>query len=105
MIIELLDKFIKEKGLAIRYIPEKIRSAYDVNDHTLKSIPNGEVQYLPEYKREMLVVYTVPKHAGELLVTQCKHTMKNVDFSQGMYFKDLGEMYKYYSVQIENEVK
>lgn len=97
MIVKLVDKFIKEKGLIIRPIPEKVRSAYDVNEHNIKKFPQAERQFLPEYKREMLVFYTVPEHAGELLVVQCNNTMNNVSFNNGMYFKDLGEVYRYYS--------
>lgn len=104
MIVELLDKFIKEKGLIIRPIPEKVRSVYEASESNINKY-NGEIKYLDKYKRNMLVVYEVPKHAGELLVVQCNHTNKEINYSGGMYFKDLGEMYRYYSVQIDEEVK
>ena len=61
----------------------------------IERLPHNK--FLPEYKREMLVFYTVPEHAGELLVVQCNNTMNNVSFNNGMYFKDLGEVYRYYS--------
>lgn len=103
MIVELIDKFIKEKSLVIRPIPEKVKSVYEASESNIARY-NGEVKYLEKYKRNMLVVYEVPAHAGELLVVQCKHNSKDIDFSGGMYFKDLGEMYRYYSVILDNEV-
>ena len=94
---EMFEKFVRDNNLVIRAIPEKVRGTYDVNEHNLKKFPQGEVKYLPEYKREMIVVFTVPAHAGEILVTRCKHTMGNVEFSGGVYFKSFDEIYEYYS--------
>ena len=103
MIVELVDKFIKEKNLVIRPIPEHVRSVYEASESNIARY-NGEVKYLEKYKRNMLVVYEVPAHAGELLVVQCKHTNKEIDYSGGMYFKNLGEMYRYYSKILDEEV-
>ena len=104
MTIEMFEKFVRENNLVIRAIPEMVRGAYDVNDNNLKKYSHGEVKYLPEYKREMIVVYTVPAHAGEFLVTRCTNAMCNADFSGGVYFKSFDEIYEYYSVvKGENE--
>lgn len=44
MIVELVDKFIKEKNLVIRPIPEQVRSVYEASESNIARY-NGEVKY------------------------------------------------------------
>ncbi len=55
-----------ENAITIKAIPEKVVSIFEKSH--LDKYPNGRIQYLDKYKREMLVVETVPKNAGKFVI-------------------------------------
>lgn len=92
-----LEKLMIEKGVTIRTIPYKIKGVYDVC-HYAKFVnkPNvcsAQCVYLPEYKREMLVVYELvnEKYAGKFLVECTCGTGSSVHFSAKKYYNTLEE--------------
>lgn len=86
-IYSLSDIFI-ENGIVLRAIPHRIREIYDTR-HADK-FPNGEIRFLEEYKRDMLVVERVPKCAGKFLIECARHTDNMVRFS-GRFFDSIDD--------------
>lgn len=85
-----LELLMIKYGLVIRAIPNKIRNVVELC-HSVQ-YPDGQVQYLEEYKRKMWVSYSVPEHAGEFIVTQARHTRSTVTWSRPRYFKSISEI-------------
>lgn len=78
MTIQELEKIMQEHGAVIRAIPLKIREILEASYE--KAYPDGQVMYLDEYKREMLVREYVPKHAGEFCIEAVKSATTTVIF-------------------------
>lgn len=83
---ELNDIFIN-KGIVLRAIPRKVKGIYE-KSHA-HDFPDGKIQYLDEFRREMLVLEYVPEHAGEFLIEFAKNTDSIVRFSEKKYFVSL----------------
>lgn len=66
MDLKTLEAIMVENGLIIRAIPKKIRHAFE-KEH-FEDYPDGEIKYLDEFKREMLVVERTPKNAGKFVI-------------------------------------
>lgn len=66
MTIQELEQIMVENAVTIKAIPEKVVSIFEKSH--LNEYPNGCIQYLEQYKREMLVVETVPKNAGKFVI-------------------------------------
>ena len=97
MTIEMFEKFVRDNNLVIRTIPKRVKSAFDPTPENVRKYPQGVIKHMSKYGRNMLVVSSVPNHAGEFLVVRATDTMCNVDFSGGVYFKSFNEIYEYYS--------
>lgn len=88
-----LEKIMKEKGLVIRAIPEKIRCVYDASN--LDKHPNGIIEYIPQFKREMCVVWQIPKHAGQFMIESINHEFATVEFKNKKYFNSIADAINY----------
>lgn len=93
MDLNSLAPLMVKHGAVIRAIPESIREVFEkrhINDY-----PNGEVKYLPEYKREMIVTYKHPTLGGKFALTFAKHTNNDVAFAKWLFFDSLEEVAGY----------
>lgn len=90
--LEILETLMKKHGAVIRAIPEEVTHIFEKRhaDHY-----DGEIRYLDEFKREMLIVKETPKHAGEFLVLPCCETSNIVDFKNAQYFKSITDAAEY----------
>ena len=70
-----------------------------------KDYPNGSILYLDEYKREMLVVPMVPKHAGQFVVETNCGTSSMTTFQGRAFFKTLEEIVDYLENMENKKVK
>ncbi len=66
MTVKELEQLMIDNALIIRAVPKKVVQVFEKSH--LKDFPNGKIQYIEKYKREMLVVETVPKNAGKFLI-------------------------------------
>lgn len=66
MTVKELETAMKEHGAVIRTIPVRQRSIFEVE--WKDRYPHGTITYLEGYDREMLVVESVPEHAGKFLI-------------------------------------
>lgn len=66
MTIQELEQIMIENAVTIKAIPKKVISVFEKSH--LVEYPNGRIQYLEAYKREMLVVETIPKNAGKFVI-------------------------------------
>lgn len=65
MNLKELETIMISYGIALRAIPREITEIYEQN-HSNK-YTNGEIRYLADFKREMLIVRRVPKNAGKFI--------------------------------------
>lgn len=93
MDLKKLTQLMVKHGAVIRAIPESIRSV--VEKRHAAQYPNAEVKFLPEYKREMLVSYKRPAHAGKFALTFAKHTSNDLVFTKWRFFNSLEEVAEY----------
>lgn len=89
MNIKELETIMAKYGVAIRAIPEMARDVFDVR-HKDK-YPDGRVQFLPEYKRDMLVVERRPEHGGQFIMEHGLKTMSGVSFKGKKYYASIEE--------------
>jgi len=89
MDIQLLEEIMITHGIVLRAIPRKVRGVYDKRH--LDKYPNGIITYLEEYKRDMLVVETIPQNAGKFIFESVKSTRSTVSFSGKKYFDSIEE--------------
>ena len=89
MDIRELEKVMISHGVVLRAIPEKVRGIYEKRH--IDTYPNGVIKYLDDYKREMLVVETIPKNAGKFILECVPHTSSMVKFSGKKYFDSIEE--------------
>lgn len=85
MDIKELEDVMALYGVVLRAIPKvPIRGVYEKRH--IDIYPTGRIEYLPEYKREMLVVETMSKQAGKFLYEFSRGTTSGVNFSGKKYF-------------------
>ena len=89
MDIKELEKIMVEHGLVIRVIPQKVRSILE-KQHVDK-FPDGKIEYLEKYKREMLVVEETPKNAGKFVIECVKHNYADVHFAGKNFYGSIEE--------------
>lgn len=92
--LETLGKLMVEHNLAIRAVPLVVRGIFDVR-HKDK-YPDGVIQYLPDFKREMLVTERTPKHAGMFVVEKARGTASAVHFGGKKFYQSLEDIVKEY---------
>lgn len=92
MDIKELEQIMIKNGIVLRAIPDKVVMVCE-KEH-IDTFPNGEIQYLDEYKREMLVMETVPDHAGKFLIESDKNTCRNIRFGSEKYYNSIEEALK-----------
>lgn len=84
MEIKELEDIMILNSVVLRAIPTTMRGVYETRH--IDEFPDGTIEYLEEYKREMLVVHTVPKNAGKFLIECVKNTRSSVNFEGKKYF-------------------
>lgn len=87
MDIKDIERVLVTYGVAIRAIPARERKVLEA--YHAKDFPNGRVEYLPAYKREMLVVERVPEHAGKFTFEVVGNTVSTVTFSGNRYYDSI----------------
>ena len=88
-----LEKIMKEKGLVIRAIPNEIKCIYD--SYHISEFPEGKLEYIPQFNREMCVVMQKPKNAGKFMIESIRHTYADVKFVNEMYFDTIQDAINY----------
>lgn len=83
MTIEELERIMVEHGATIRAIPKVIVGVYDKRH--IDKYPDGRIEYLDSFKREMLITESVPKNAGKFLLKSKCGTMSMVQFEGKFY--------------------
>ena len=93
MTLDELGAIMAKEGLVIRAIPETVTSVFDANEKNKALYPDGVVQFLPEYNREMLVVKRTPGCAGKFIFVRCNSTRTRVFFpSQSTMYDSLSDV-------------
>ena len=83
MTLQELEQVMIEYGIAIKAIPNKMKSVYEKSH--INEYPNGYIKYLEEYKREMLIVEYEPKNAGKFVIVDNTGTSSSVWFVNDFY--------------------
>lgn len=88
--IEQLEKIMITRGAVIRAIPMEVT-------HVLEKChadryPHGEILYLEEYKREMLLVREIPDHARKFMLQEERNTGSTVKFHTPAFFGSIAEI-------------
>lgn len=83
MDIEELEKIMREHGAVLRAIPYKTHEVYELYNRDV--LPDGRIEYLEQYGREMLVVERVPENAGNFLIESAKSTIGTITFHNRPY--------------------
>lgn len=79
-----MQEIMTTYGLVIRTVPNQVTSILD--ERHKNKFPDGKIKYLEQYGREMLIVKTIPEHAGKFLIESVNDTGRIVRFSPGKYF-------------------
>lgn len=87
MDIKELEEIMVSHGVVLRAIPKKTRSIYE--RYHIDKYPRGTIQYLEEFKREMLVFESIPENAGKFIFECEKNTSATVHFSGKKYFDSI----------------
>lgn len=103
-----LQEAMLQNDLCIRPVPRTCRHIFEVNNAPDAPLPgqlrgqtvvSRQIMYLDEYKRDMLVVKTIPPHAGQFIVTSCRDTGQTVKFSGPLkYYDTLEEIIQDYKI-------
>ena len=88
-----LEEIMISHGAVIRAIPREITQVLEKRH--ADEYPNGEICYLDKYKREMLVVKEIPKHAGKFIVQEARHTCSMIDFQKPVFFDSIADVARY----------
>lgn len=86
MTIKELEKIMVENAITIKAIPNKVVSIFEKSH--IDKYPNGCIQYLEQYKREMLVVETIPKNAGKFVIGKNTGNSSVVSYN-GVFFDSI----------------
>lgn len=86
--IEKLTEIMQEYGITIRAIPKTTRGIYEPIHKD--EFPDGRLEYVEGYDREMLVVDLVPEHAGKFMIESVRSICSTVLFAN-RYFDSIEE--------------
>lgn len=92
MDIKEMEELMLEHGVVLRAIPRKSRVV--LGKIHIDKYPQGTIQYLEEYKREMLVFYEVPKNAGKFIFECVGHTDSMVRFYAAKFYDGIEEAFE-----------
>ena len=84
-----LEKILIEHGVALRAIPAEMYEVYE-KAHAEK-FPDGQIIYLDEFKRKMLVRKRTPQNAGKFVFEYNCGTGCMVRFSGQQYYDSIEE--------------
>jgi hypothetical protein len=85
-----LENILIEYGAALRAIPAEVYEVY-AKTH-IEDFPNGQIVYLDEFKREMLVVKSIPTNAGKFVFEHNCGTGRMVRFTGRQYYNSIEEV-------------
>jgi hypothetical protein len=81
---QALERIMIQRGLVIRAIPSKVTSVCEARH--IDSFPQGTIRYMEQFKRDMLIVERVPRHAGKFIIECDQGTGALVRFSGKQYY-------------------
>lgn len=84
-----LEAVMVEYGVVMRAIPKVVKAVYGTAH--IGRFPTGRVQYLPEFKREMLIVERTPRNAGKFIFEYAQNTDTTVRFRGATYYDTIGQ--------------
>lgn len=103
MDIKELEEIMISEGIVLRAIPSKTVGIYE--KYHINEFPHGTIQYLDEYKREMLVVESIPELAGKFLLQTAKHQNCIVRFDNKELFDSIEDAMKKYMDKVHETNK
>lgn len=89
MDIKDLEKIMVEHGVVLRAIPMKVTGIYETRHQ--KKFPNARVEYLEDFKREMLIDERVPINAGRFIFEANQGTGSLVKFYAKKFYDSIEE--------------
>ncbi|MBQ3011261.1 MAG: hypothetical protein IJA20_02925 [Methanocorpusculum sp.] len=87
MDIKELEEIMVEHGVVLRAIPMKVTGIYEVRHR--KQFPNARVEYLEDFKREMLIDERVPINAGKFIFESNQGTGNMVKFYANRFYDSI----------------
>lgn len=93
MTVTELEALMIKHGAVIRALPESVCTVAE--KYHADQFPNAEVQFLPEYHREMLVEEKCLAHGGQYVLELARHSNAGVQFRGWRFFKSLNEVAEY----------
>ena len=95
MKVSELEALLRKHSAVIRFLPQKTKKI--VEKRHKNQFPNGKIQYIESFHREMLVVEeeVLPNLAGKILLAENHTTNSTVTFSKELIFTSLEEVYDY----------
>lgn len=84
------ERFMRENSLVVRAIPQKVVHVFEASH--IGEYPDGKIEFLPEYHRNMLLLEEVPEHAGMFVAEIQCNTAKSTRFSSKKYYASLEEL-------------
>ena len=85
-----LEKIMVRDNICIRAVPQKITSIIETRH--IDMFPEGKIIYLPDFKREMLVIEETPANPGTFVFEKLKGKNGTVRFSPKIFYKSLTDM-------------
>ena len=101
MTLEKLSEIMVKHNLSIRAIPEVVREVYEENAQ--EHMTGGKVEFLPKFRRNMYVKYTIPEDAGKFMCIKNNATLAVVNFSKAKRFNTIEEAVEDYLANLKEE--
>lgn len=89
MDIKELEEIMVSHGVVLRAIPMKVRGIYEIRHRN--QFPNARVEYLEDFKREMLIDERTPKNAGKFIFEANQGTGDMVRFHANRFYDSIEE--------------
>lgn len=93
-LVERLQDTMVKNALSIRAIPKTIRGVVELRHKD--EYPEGRAEFLEDFKREMWVIETKPKHGGQFIVASKCNTHSMVKFQGEKFYNSLEEILNEY---------
>lgn len=88
MSIEELESFLSQEGLVLKAIP--FENVCILPIECMSKFPNGTIEFVPEYGKEMLILRTKNKYGGMFVVGR-KNKFSGVSFEGADYAPSIPE--------------